>query len=326
MLKFFIFVAIQVGALSLVRASCLSEFIVETENQTQALERKYLSIDSDEDSIQEINRPFVLKGSKREAVFLVHGFMGSPEEMRAIAQKINALGYTTYAGLIPGYGMTARVANQYQHADWSRWYRQEIQRLQACYPKIHLVGFSTGALLATDYVVQNPNDSTVKSVTLLSPYYEIHNVFLAVLQSGVANLLNQISVNFVYHVLGFPDVGVMLEKPMAYLQNVPLGAAQEVVALGRKVQIKVKQKTERMKASDLPVSVPALVFISGDDLVIDQDVANELTLNVFSDRKVIYRKAKAGSDTRVPHHLMVKEVSPVVRSTENRIVEFYQSL
>lgn len=323
MLKILIFIAIQLCAFSLVKASCLGDFISETEAQTERLEKKYTALDRIGmdyfgNQIAEINRPHVLKGSKREVVFLVHGFMGSPQEMTAIAERLNAEGYTTYTGLIPGYGATATVANEYTHEQWSRWYTQEVRRLQQCYSKIHLMGFSTGALLATDYVTKNPKDSSIQSVTLLSPYYQVHNAFIGILRLSGTVVLSQVSVDFVFFGMHYPDVEVMVKNRDAYLQMVPLKAGQEVVDLGRVVR-------ER-KPRDLPSDIPSLVFISGDDLVINQGIAEDVTSSVFADRQVVYRERGSLLSKRVPHHLMVDTVSPVVRSTENRIVEFLRSL
>lgn len=320
MLKFLIFIAIQLGAFSLVRAaSCVDDFISETETQTVRLEKKYSALDrSGGGQIAEINRPHILKGSKREVVFLVHGFMGSPQEMTAIAERLNAEGYTTYTGLIPGYGATATVANEYTHQQWSRWYTQEVRRLQQCFSKIHLVGFSTGALLATEYAAKNPQDETIRSVTLLSPYYQVHNAFIGILRLSGTVIVNQVSVDFVFFGMHYPDVEVMVRNREAYLQMVPLKAGQEVVDLGESVRDR--------KPRGLPSSIPALIFISGDDLVINQDVADEVTDQVFANRQVVFRERGSLLSKRVPHHLMVDTVSPVVRSTENRIVEFFKSL
>lgn len=295
--------------------SCLGQFIVDIEAQTVQLEKKYAKIDDDFQSIADQNRPFVLKGSKKELVILVHGFMGSPDEMRPLAEKANALGFSAYSALIPGYGGTAKVANDYSKEQWVKWFSEEVKRAQGCFSKIHIVGFSTGGLLATNYIMDHGDDETVQSVHLISPYYETHSIFYSIIQSTATTVLNQISVSFVYNTIGFPDVEVMLRRPESYLQSVPLKAAKEIVSLGKYVQRRKFSKSE----------IPAEVLLSTNDQVIDQKTADHLTEALFSNRTLILKSPRQ-VEGRVPHHMMVKEVSPVVRSVENRILEFLQNL
>ena len=44
--------------------------------------------------------PFYLEGSRRIGILLVHGFTGSPSEMRLLGEYLNQKQYTVYAPLL----------------------------------------------------------------------------------------------------------------------------------------------------------------------------------------------------------------------------------
>jgi alpha-beta hydrolase superfamily lysophospholipase len=294
--------------------TCLAQFIQDSEAQTDRLEVLYQNIDPDFKSIAKQNRPFVIPGKKKELAILVHGFMGSPDEMLGLALQANALGATAYSALIPGFGATAKVANQFNQEQWQLWLSQEISRAQKCFQKIHLLGFSTGGLLETNYLIDHPTDPTIASVTLISPYYKTHNVFYSILQQASARLLNEIPVSIVHQVLKYPDVEVMTKVPESYLQSVPLQTSLEIVNLGKIVQHKTIPTTQ----------VPALLFTSDDDQVIDQDKTIEISSRLFRSINVESKKPNPG-EARIPHHMMAHSVSLIAPELEDQVSEFLKN-
>jgi carboxylesterase len=97
--------------------------------------------------------PFELQGygnNARIAIMLIHGFTGSPSELRRIGYYLNDLGYTVKGILLPGHGTTPEA----MHATgWKEWYDQvlsEYERLVSDQRTQHVVavGHSMGGLLA----------------------------------------------------------------------------------------------------------------------------------------------------------------------------------
>ena len=65
----------------------------------------------------EEHRPFLLNGD-RGAALLVHGFPGTPAEMRPLATVLNNAGWTTKGILLPGFGAEIETLGGRDPADW----------------------------------------------------------------------------------------------------------------------------------------------------------------------------------------------------------------
>ena len=49
-------------------------------------------------------KTFLLEGSNRKAVLLIHGYTGTPSEMLPLGNYLNQLGYTVLCRRLPGHG------------------------------------------------------------------------------------------------------------------------------------------------------------------------------------------------------------------------------
>ncbi|MFM7448188.1 MAG: alpha/beta hydrolase [Leptolyngbyaceae cyanobacterium] len=61
--------------------------------------------------------PFLLTGGP-VAVLLIHGFTGSPSEMRLLGHYLHERGLTVAAPLLPGHGTREEDLNQKRWTDW----------------------------------------------------------------------------------------------------------------------------------------------------------------------------------------------------------------
>ena len=111
--------------------------------------------------------PFLLPGGSR-GVLLIHGFTGSPAEMKLLGQYLSASGYTVLAPRLCGHG--SRVHDM-APTTWPYWYaavEDGYHLLQGLCDDIAVVGLSMGGLLALKLAVEQP----VRKVAALSaPIY-----------------------------------------------------------------------------------------------------------------------------------------------------------
>lgn len=294
---------------------CFEKLVIEIENEFNHFEKFAQSVDSEFKRVRADNRPQYALGTKKDVVFLIHGFMGTPFEMASIARRLHREGYYIYNGVIPGFSATALVANEFQSPEWTRWMNHELARLETCFSRVHLVGFSTGGLLIHDFLSKNPNRPSVRSANLIAPFFETAGVFNRFMTSIGGLFLSTISTETVYDKFSFPDVEVMVLDPVHYLTEVPIQSVQKIKDLGH-MNVVRRQKSR--------IQIPTLVLMSEEDQVIDTETSKELVLERYAYPQLVeYPRIKGGQ--RRPHHIMVSSVSDVASDVVSRIRDFIVS-
>lgn len=82
------------------------------------------------------------------ACLLLHGFSGSPAEVRPLGEYLAAAGVTVRAPLLPGHGTDPEDLRRTRWPEWVRSAEAELEELRGRYGRVHVVGFSMGGLLA----------------------------------------------------------------------------------------------------------------------------------------------------------------------------------
>jgi len=90
----------------------------------------------------------MLEGSKSIAILLIHGFTGSPAEMRLLGEYLFQKGYTVYAPLLKGHGTTPEEMAKTSKDDWFHSVNEAYEFLyQKGYHSIVAIGLSMGGIL-----------------------------------------------------------------------------------------------------------------------------------------------------------------------------------
>lgn len=84
------------------------------------------------------------------ACLVLHGFGGSPAEVRPVIDHLVRKGFTVSAPVLPGHGAEAGELGRTRFRHWVRAAERELLRLQGEGRRtpVHLVGFSMGGLIA----------------------------------------------------------------------------------------------------------------------------------------------------------------------------------
>lgn len=115
--------------------------------------------------------PFLLAGGP-VAALLIHGFTGSPSEMRLLGDHLNRCGLTISAPLLPGHGTQVEDLN---HKRWREWLDHIVRTYAELASRCELVfvgGESLGALLTLQLASRQPN---LTGAILLSPAIKVTN-------------------------------------------------------------------------------------------------------------------------------------------------------
>jgi carboxylesterase len=110
--------------------------------------------------------PFLFKGGTTGCL-LIHGFTGTPEEMRYLGDRLNRQAGLTVSGIeLAGHGTDAGAFQERQWPDWYRSVEQGLSELSEMCSPLFVVGFSMGGLLAMALALRH--GSRVKALALLA--------------------------------------------------------------------------------------------------------------------------------------------------------------
>ena len=116
----------------------------------------------------EQHQPFYWN-SGQPAALLIHGFMGTPDELRPLAKQLHAEGWTVQGLLLPGFGPQLDTLFARQRSEWIDAVREAVIELQKQHRPVMLVGYSMGAALA----MQVAAEIAVDGLVLLAPFWQI---------------------------------------------------------------------------------------------------------------------------------------------------------
>ncbi|MFP2909435.1 alpha/beta hydrolase [Pyxidicoccus sp. 3LFB2] len=109
--------------------------------------------------------PFDL-GRGEDACLLLHGFTGSPWDMRPLGEALAARGMRVVAPRLPGHGTTPQALLHVNWRDWQAAADSALRELHG-HRNIFVAGLSMGALLAMGLAARHPE--TVRALALVAP-------------------------------------------------------------------------------------------------------------------------------------------------------------
>ncbi len=94
-------------------------------------------------------------------VFLSHGLTATSTEVRLLAQRLQAAGYTVAGPLLAGHGTTPEDLNRMRWQDWVRSGEETYRQLAARCEKVFVGGESMGAVVALYLAGEHPEAAGV---------------------------------------------------------------------------------------------------------------------------------------------------------------------
>ena len=90
-------------------------------------------------------------------VLLIHGYTGSPTEMRWIGDYLHARGLTVSGPLLPGHGTTPEAMNRCRWTDWTGHVEAALADLRTRCARVFVGGLSMGSLLTLYLAAHHPD-------------------------------------------------------------------------------------------------------------------------------------------------------------------------
>ncbi|MBJ6763480.1 alpha/beta fold hydrolase [Myxococcaceae bacterium JPH2] len=122
--------------------------------------------------------PFDL-GRGPDACLLLHGFTGSPWDLRPLGESLATRGLRVVAPRLPGHGTTPEALLEVTHRDWRDAADSALASLHG-HRRIFVGGLSVGALLALGLAARHPG--VVAALALVAPAVRFRGPRMAVIR------------------------------------------------------------------------------------------------------------------------------------------------
>ncbi|MFZ5445880.1 MAG: alpha/beta hydrolase [Myxococcota bacterium] len=222
--------------------------------------------------------PFTLGPSLASAdfaVLLLHGFTGSPWEVRPLGESLAARRAHVFCPRLPGHGSTPEAMLYADHRDWLRAASDALEQVQGA-RKVVLAGLSMGALLAM--ILAGRRTRRVDALVLLAPVLRFHQREARLLRALRFLPVFDVAPKWVQK--SGTDIEldeVRAESPV--IMRYPLARAFDLMAL-----------QDLAKAAEPRITCPSLVVGAAHDHVVDTDAALALADRLPFSKKVLLQR------------------------------------
>lgn len=217
-----------------------------------------------------MNEPEVLQGAEpyyaeggRTGILVSHGYTGSPQSMRYLAEQLAGAGYSVALPRLKGHGTSAADMATSTASDWIADLHTGLEWLQQRCDTLFMTGLSMGGTLTLFMAGQYPG--LFKGILPINPLIFTNNpdlASLAYMVNGPAEV---------------PGIGSDIKaegiKEQAY-SAIPVPAIKELLALAK--------VTDEL----LPrITIPTLIFVSREDHVVPPENAAYILSKIKSTEK-----------------------------------------
>lgn len=122
------------------------------------------------------------------AALLLHGFPGTPAEMRPLGSVLRDAGWTVHGLMLPGLGADIANLEKRSFQDWTDAAGQAMEELRRQHSVILLVGYSMGGALALHTAIhQRPT-----GLVLIAPFWSFGRGWISALWSLLSALFSRV--------------------------------------------------------------------------------------------------------------------------------------
>lgn len=262
--------------------------VTETEIARYRLDDQYRAFEWDREKYirpryEEINQQqtftqdgnwFYLEGKSPEspAVLLIHGFMASPAEMRPFGEKLHKLGFHVMGVRLKGHGTSPWDLRDRDWQEWLASVTRGFDILKVFSKKIHIIGFSTGGLLALLQAVHHPEPEVISVFSLSAPVeFQNKNMKFVPLLHHANKMVRWVSSEGL-----MPFRPNDTEHPDINYAHIPIRALYQL-----------QKMINYFFANPAMINCPAYLFQSDRDPVVVSDSVNQLYEHLDGDQKHI---------------------------------------
>lgn len=112
------------------------------------------------------------QGNRPLGALLIHGYPGTPAEVRPLAQQLHERGWSIRAPLLPGFGQEIDTLSDRTHTEWLHAVQASYKALRQETDHAIIIGYSMGGTLALLAASEQQPDGLI----LFAPFWEVDHV------------------------------------------------------------------------------------------------------------------------------------------------------
>ena len=199
---------------------------------------------------------FFLKSTQKSAsaVLLIHGFLAGPAEMRSLGERLHAEGHHVIGVRLKGHGTSPWDLRSRNWQDWLASVNLGYNIIKAFSQSVHIVGFSTGGLLALLQASMHPSNK-IKTVSSISApvSFKNKNMMFVPLLHHANNIVRWVSSEGLV-----PFRPNEPEHPEVNYQHIPIRALYQLQLM-----------IEHIKSHPVDIDAKVYLYQSNQDPVVD---------------------------------------------------------
>lgn len=242
-------------------------------DRKQFQRERYEDINSQQTQTADANW-FFLKSTREpaSAVLLIHGFLSSPAEVRSLGKRLHAAGHHVLGVRLQGHGTSPWDLRSRNWHDWAASVESGYDIIKAFSESVHLVGFSTGGLLALNHASNHP-DVKIKSVTsVCAPvHFKNRNMVFVPLVHHANRLVSWVSSEGL-----MPFTPNEPENPEINYQHIPLRALYQL-----------QQFIDHLTEDKLTINADVHLYQGDHDPVVDPSSLQALDELIIAENKTL---------------------------------------
>lgn len=295
--------------------ACLDKMSTALSALDNAENNRSLKLDPNGGSVRAGNASIFLRGDPDRVVFILHGYLGSPYEIRPLADALYSQGYTVVAPLLAGFGRSTLAAAGTGSTEWLSTTQQQIEAAELCGKNIQVIGFSLGALIETKILLDHLEvRSKVASLTLLSPALKIRDHSLLSVTSTIFRVLNSTpSITFLASAarkMGNHDLDILEAHPEVYNSEMPLVNVKELTRLSASVDY----------TQFATFTLPIKIIYSESDHTVDGFTASSMVAQYLPSLATYAFPATAN----VNHQILLSDVPDAVNQAISEVLKNFK--
>jgi esterase/lipase len=217
---------------------------------------------------------FFLKAAKEpaSAVLLIHGFLAGPAEMRSLGDRLHKQGHHVLGVRLRGHGTSPWDLRDRDWHDWLDSVTRGYDIIKAFSQSIHIVGFSTGGLLALMQASLHPHRKLKSVISVCAPIdFKNKNLKFVPLLHHANRLARLVKADGI-----IPFQPNDTEHPEVNYQHIPVRALYQL-----------QQLIDQLMSDPLKINAKLNLFQSKSDPVVEASSVESLYKHIEAKDKSI---------------------------------------